>query len=112
MIDRFFVRDVEIVEPTVSATADRYGSESVSFASYGTVVQGWLSQTSADEPQSEGRDPLVTGLVLYLPTGTAINGRCRVIIDGTTYTVEGKPHDAWTPSGSHHLEVQLQEVEG
>ena len=110
MIDRFFVREVEIVEP--SSTTDRYGGTTSTFASYGTVVQGWLSQTSATEPQSDGRDPLMTTLVLFLPVGTSITGRDRVIVGDHTYTVEGEPYEAWTPTGAHHLEVRLQEVEG
>lgn len=110
MIERFFVREVQILSPTTST--DRYGGDTLTYGAAGPVVMGWLSQTSNDEPQSEGRDPLVTGLVLFLPTGTDIDGRDRVIIDGTTYTVEGRPNDAWEPSGSHHLEVRLQEVVG
>ena len=112
MIDRFFVREVQIVTPVTAASGDRYGSASVSFAAAGRTVMGWVSQTSADEPQSDGRDPLITGLVLFLPTGTRITGRDRVILDDVTYTVEGTPHDAWSPAGSHHLEVRLQEVAG
>ncbi len=109
-IDRFYVRDVEIVEP--STTTDRYGGSTLTYAAAGRVVQGWLSQTSATEPQQDGRDPLVTGLVLFLPIGTAITGRSQVIVDDHTYTVEGHPNEAWTPTGAHHLEVRLQEVVG
>ena len=54
----------------------------------------------------------MTTLVLYLPVDTEITGRSQVIIEDTTYTVEGKPHEAWTPTGAHHLEVRLQEVDG
>lgn len=110
-IDRFYVREVEILPPAAGA-ADRYGSTSVTFPAAGTVVMGWLSQTDQTEPQQDGRDPLVTGLVLFLPAGTEITGRHRVIIGEDTYTVEGQPHDAWSPSASHHLEVRLQKVEG
>lgn len=110
MIDRFYVREVEILEPT--STADRYGGSTLTYGTTGRLVNGWLSQTSAVEPQSEGRDPLMTTLVLYLPVGTDITGRSQVIIEDTAYTVEGKPHEAWTPTGAHHLEVRLQEVDG
>lgn len=110
MIDRFYVREVTILTPALST--DRYGGDTETFGTAGNPVMGWLSQTSNDEPQSDGRDPLVTGLVLFLPTGTEISGRDRVMIDDTTYTVEGRPNDAWSPSGSHHLEVRLQEVVG
>jgi hypothetical protein len=111
VIEKFFVRDVEIL--TAATTTDRYGDTVLSWTSP-TVedTKVWLAQNSATEPQGEGRDPLVTDLVLFLPTGTTIDGRNRVRIDGTTYTVEGRPRDAWTPGGSHHLEVNLQEVAG
>jgi hypothetical protein len=112
VIDRFFVREVQIVPAVTSATADRYGSASVTFAAAGRTVMGWVSQTAAEEPQSDLRDPLVTSLVLFLPPDTAITGRDRVILDDVTYTVEGTPHRAWRPSGEHHLEVRLQEVTG
>lgn len=111
MIDRFYVREVEILEPDTSGT-DRYGSVEEDFATYGTLVNGWVSQTSGEEPQNDGRDPLVTGLVLFLPAGTAITGRSRVIVGDATYTVEGQPHEAWSPAGAHHLEVRLQAVAG
>lgn len=109
-IDRFFVRDIQIVEP--SSSTDRYGSSALTYPAYGRDVKGWLSQTGTAEPQQNARDPLVTDLVLFLPAGTAITGYSRVIIDDATYTVEGHPHEAWSPSGEHHLEVRLQEVTG
>lgn len=112
MIDRFFVREVQIVPAVTSATADRYGSETVTHAAAGRTVMGWTSQTGQAEPQSNLRDPLVTDLVLFLPAGTVITGRDQVILDDVTYTVEGSPHRAWQPSGEHHLEVRLQEVVG
>jgi hypothetical protein len=112
VIDRFFVREVQIVPPVTAGTADRYGSASVSFAGAGRTVYGWVSQTGAEEPQSDGRDPLDTSLVLFLPEGTVITGRDRVILDDVTYTVEGSPHRAWRPSGEHHVEVRLREVAG
>jgi hypothetical protein len=110
VIERFYVREVEILEP--STGTDRYGSAAVTWPGAGRLVQGWLSQTGQDEPQGEGRDPLVTSHVLFLPAGTAIDGRSRVLVDGHTFTVEGEPHEAWTPAGAHHLEVRLQEVVG
>jgi hypothetical protein len=110
VIDRFYVREVEIVDP--SSSTDRYGSAQDVYAAAGRVEFGWLSQTAATEPQRDGRDPLVTSHVLFLPVGTTIDGRSRVLMDGHTFTVEGEPHEAWTPSGAHHLEVRLQEVTG
>lgn len=110
-IERFYVRDVELQEG--QATTDRYGGTTLTWTSpRRSRTHGWLAQTGQQEPQSAGRDPLVTDLVLFLPAGVRITGRHRVRIDDTTYEVEGEPHAAWTPNGAHHLEVALRRVDG
>lgn len=110
-IERFYVRDVELQEGR--ATTDRYGGTTLSWDSpHLWHTQGWLAQTGQQEPQSAGRDPLVTDLVLFLDADEEISGRHRVKIDGTVYEVEGEPHAAWTPNGAHHLEVRLRRVDG
>lgn len=110
-IDRFYVREIEVLR--ADDATDRYGSTGHDWSSPRIDwMQGWVSQTSATEPQSDGRDPLDTSLILYLPIGAQIGGRDRVRLDRTVYEIEGQPHEAWTPNGPHHLEVTLREVAG
>lgn len=103
-------RDVTILR--AHTAADRYGDSSKTWTSAtSTVTKGWLSQASSQEPTSPGRVAEVTTWQLYLPAGTDIEASDRVVIDGTTYEVDGPPNRARRPSGEHHVEARLRRVE-
>lgn len=109
-MNHLLVRDVTIVHP--GSTTDRYSNTVANWdTATRTIASGWLAQRDATEVL-DGRDALVTTLVLFLDAGTDITGRDRVDVDGITYEVVGNPLLAWTPRGAHHLEVVLRTVEG
>jgi hypothetical protein len=104
------VRPVTILAPTT--TVNSYGDTQLSWTSPATVdTTGWLAQQSALE-NLDGRDAVITGLVVVLPAGTPITAVCRVVVDGRTYEVDGDPLSAWTPAGEHHIEAKLRAVAG
>lgn len=109
-IDRFFVRAVTIVR--AGSGTDRYGNESLDWSAASSwVTKGWLARVDESEDQ-DGRDALISGWRLFLPVGTDVDGRDRVVIDGTTYELDGPPARPWTPDGEHHVECRLRLVEG
>ena len=58
------------------------------------------------------RSAQVSQWVAYFPTGTVIDGRCRVEKDGATFEVVGPPYEPTTLTGVGHVEVILRLVEG
>jgi hypothetical protein len=111
MINRYFVRPIEIVTPV---TAAGYGDTLNLDYDNGTTatVKGWFDQLTETESQTPTRDVQeVTGIV-FLPHGTPIDTDARVKVDGSTFQVLGPPKVAWTPRGAHHIEVSVRYVDG
>ena len=78
-----------------------------------TTVSGCFVQPRSSGELTDMRDTVITGLVVFLPTGTVITATDRIRWDGVLYAVDGEPA-AWDEiSGKqHHLEVALRRVEG
>ena len=101
-----------VVIQTAGARTDAYGDTQPDWTTPTTVAAGgWLAQQSSIE-DLDGRAATASTLALFLPAGTVITARNRVVIDARTYEIIGEPHKAWTPRGEHHVEVQLQAVDG
>ena len=105
------VHDVTIVHP--ATVADRYGGTDKDWAAATTTtVKGWVSQRSATEDRTDGREAEVSGWVLFLHPDATIASGDRVTWEGLTLEVDGPANPAWTPRGRHHLEVPLRIVDG
>lgn len=118
MIDDFFVHDVTILR--AATVTDGYGDSAHTWTgSTSKVTKGWLAQIQETEAGAFGASAgagrallAVTRDVLRLPIDTDITAYDRVVVDGITYEVDGKPRRVWTPRGAHHLKVNLRAVEG
>lgn len=92
--------------PLVSlrGTEVRDWTNSVTHAEGGCDVQPASSSTTWANLGS----PSTVRLTLRMPPGADIETGDRVTVDGTTYAVEGAPHEWTSPSGAvTHIEVQL-----
>jgi head-tail adaptor len=70
-----------------------------------------IAQRSSVE-DNDGREARSTGWVCYLPPDTDILALDRIVWDGVTYEVKGAPHRAYDRRQLHHVEVELELVEG
>lgn len=97
---------------TASTTVDRYNNTVLDWTSpTSTATTVWIAQTATSE-DLDHRDGTVDTVIATFPAGTVITAYDRVVIDGQTYEVDGKPNRAWTPRGEHHVEVVLREIVG
>lgn len=104
--DRLLVRDVTIVHP--GAGTSLYGDNIADWSATTTEgVKGWLARLTSEE-NLEGRDALISGWKLYVDKDTTLAATDRVVIDGTTYEIDGPVLDAWRPTGIHHREALLR----
>lgn len=101
--------EVTIVRPTV--TEDRYGDlvkqpTGRSWRTLARVVQ--MSRTE----DHDGREARVTDWLLYLSAGDDIDALDRVVWNGMTFEVVGVPNRAPDRRTEHHVEANLNLVEG
>lgn len=110
MLTDLLVRNVTILEATTST--DRYNNTILDWTSpTETPARAWVAQTSTVEDH-EQRDAAITTVTATFETCTPITATSRVVLDGTTYEVDGEPLVAWTPRGAHHVEATLRAVVG
>lgn len=113
MIEDFFVVDVTIQKPTL--VQDARGDSVRSWENPTEVAAAcWAAPSSSGEPIGPGRTQVVTTeRTLRFPAGTDIDADDRVVLEGLTWEVAGRPSPAYTPGdGVHHLRVQIKIAEG
>lgn len=92
---------------------DRYGNPTWTWADLD--VDGCaVAPRSSAEPAQVGRQAVITGLTVYLPTGTEIGPHDRVLVRDIEYEVEGEPGDWRNPYSIRRpgIEVALTRVAG
>lgn len=101
---------VTILRPATST--DRYGNVIPDWTgATSTAVDAWISQRASTEAEA-GRDTVATTLGMFVDADVDIEAGDRVVVDGETWEVDGRPLRARTPRGVHHLEVGLRTVTG
>jgi hypothetical protein len=102
----------EVTIVRAGSTIDRYNaavkdwSTATRRASRARIVQ-----RSSDEDR-DGREARLTGWICYLPAGTVVTALDRIVWNGVTYEVKGRPNRAFDRHKEHHVEVDLDLVEG
>lgn len=105
-IERFFVTPVTVVSPGIAI--DRYLNEQPDWDAATEVDEwGWLYQQSTSETVG-GRDTSQSTWVLRLRPEAVVTEADRVLGDGQTFEVTGRPTLAMRPDGPHHLKVPLK----
>lgn len=106
------VREATVIQP--GETQDRYGSRQPDWSAPAleNTERCWLNQQGSTEDRAGGRDAVIVDAIYFAEPGSAVTAASRVIVDGTTYEVVGRPRSAWTPRGEHHIEADLKAVSG
>ena len=93
---------------------DRYGNPTDTWAEGVDVALCGVAPRSSDEPAETGRAAVITGLTVYMPTGTQIAPADRLVVRGVTYEVVGEPGDWRSPFSGWRagVEVAVTRVEG
>lgn len=100
-----------------AGAVDRYGNPVPGWADPVSVGVFAVSPRESVEEDTVGRRPIITGLTVYAPLGTAVAARDRVTVDGALYDVEGEPA-VWdaNPHSSRRVhggvQFNLRRVEG
>jgi head-tail adaptor len=93
-------------------TTDSRGDTVLSWTSPTTApVRAWIERQGSTESDNAERNVRVT-TALMITNETGIGARDRIVWDGQTWTVEGKPRVVPTPTGAHHLEAVIELAEG
>jgi len=104
---------------TAGTTVDPYSSTSTAEdwntpVSVVPVAGVGVEPRPSGEPVQDARNAVTSGYSLYMPVGTAVTARNRVIVRGGTYAVLGEPavwvnpFTGWEPG----LVVQCERIEG
>lgn len=108
MIDQLLTVSIDLYAPTF--TEDAHGNQVASFDE-ATSTTGWISHTSTSE-LLDNRDGEAVDAVLFLRSDEVITGDYEVESGDRRFRVVGSPLDIRTPSGPHHIEAKLREVNG
>lgn len=109
-IERFFVEDVLIYNPT--RTSDRYGADVWNYDVEPIEAKAWPPAATSSEDHGQARDAAITKQTLWLPPNITVTAWSQVDFRGDRYKVIGRPRLAMRPTGPHHIVVNLELVEG
>ena len=111
---------VRRISEIVQRSAFQGGVEDV----YGNPAEGWAAPVdlgiyafnpgSTSEPFLPGHDRVVTQPAIYVPEGTVISSRDRVMVRGVLYEVDGVALDYRNPydASMNGIQVNLRAVTG
>lgn len=97
----------------VRAAAPGPDGDPVPGAGSRTDVEGCSVQPRTSAEATDGRDTVITGLIVYVPAGADIRATDRIVWHDGTYAVDGDP-GAWDDldGAADHTEVLLRRVTG
>lgn len=90
---------------------DSYGNDVPTGVPTEATYKGRLDPGKQDEITT-GRDTLVSDATLYIEPGADVAATDRVVVDGQTYEVIGKPRQIPGARAVHHPEVALRAISG
>lgn len=110
MIEALLTQPITI-ETVTDSTPDRYGHPTAAVTA-STVINGHVQQSSAHEDLDD-RQVTEEAANCFLPADATITERDRVIVDGTTWQVDGPPRHVFDPMtvSTHHIEVRLRRAQ-
>lgn len=102
-------KTVSVVNLTYNTT-DRYGNPASSVSDE-IEYPAYIEQVSTLETLND-RETRNTKYLLILPATADIDATSTVTYGLDSYRVNGKPHILETSRGPHHLEVEIELIEG
>lgn len=104
------IQSVVVQKPT--ATTDSRGDAADAWQNPQEVpITAWVDQQSTTEVDDETRNAR-TSTALLVTNYLNLEAEDRVVYNGDTWTVQGRPRQVPTLAGVHHLEATLRLVEG
>ena len=94
---------------------DRYGKPAYDWPGPGVEVTGCaVAPRTSAEPLEVGRQAVITGLTVYMPSWVTVGPYDRLIVRGVTYRVEGEPGQWRTPYTGRRpgIEVAVTRADG
>lgn len=111
MIDHLLTETVQLRRRAADGARDRHGNAARTFDA--DVDSPARVERERGQDLRDGRDATLQTWRIFLPAGTDLEARDRVVVDGTVFEVDGPPERHRTPTGGeHHVEAQLRLVEG
>lgn len=101
---------VDIEHSSASEELDRYGNPTVAVQTTEGVA-GWFAWNSTSEDNSD-RELRTSVATLIVGPEVSIAAEDRVVFEGSTFQVDGRPMEAWDHHGLHHRIVPLKVYEG
>jgi len=93
-----------------AGSVDRYDNEVPTFDA-GTSVMGWVAPSAVNE-NTVDRETRLSEFDVALQPDVVVDATSRIEYEGRTHEVIGRPREARTPLGVHHLELVMRVVEG
>lgn len=95
-----------------SAVEDRYGNSSKDWTSpRRRTSRARVVQQNTNEV-GDGREERRSAWICYLPPDADVTALDRITWNGLTFEVKGRPNRAYDRHSEHHVEVDLEVVEG
>lgn len=76
------------------------------------VVTDCFWQPISTEELTAGQDTVNTVAKVFMPPSAVVGDTDRIMFEGRTYQVDGRPAPQHTPVGLHHYEVMVREIRG
>lgn len=105
-----FCHEVSLLRATT--VDDRYGNAAKDWTTPRRRTSRARVAQRISEEIGDGREGRRSTWICYLPAGTDVTALDRVVWDGLTFEVKGRPNQAFDRHREHHVEVDLQIVEG
>jgi hypothetical protein len=110
MPDHLLPYTAVLEQPTTMT--DSRGDETLTWDSpTRTTIRAWVDQQSTTETDDETRN-VRSSNALLVTNHLNVNADDRLVVDGETWTVQGRPRKVPTLAGIHHLEATLRLVQG
>lgn len=90
-------------------TTDRYGNPTEDETS--VTARAYVQPVKTSE-ETVNRDTRVTGYNVFLRPDEDVDALSRIVWEGITLNVVGKPSRFDTPRGAHHIELLAEVVDG
>lgn len=109
-----FLRRHRITILTPQFASDPYGGQTIDWAlpPAETNLKGWMAQTGFDETPDASRLDDASRWLLWLPGRVTIDTNSRVVYEGLTFRVFGRPRFMAQPRGKGMTMIPVTPIEG
>lgn len=77
-----------------------------------TAISRCFWQPVASSEETGGHDTVTITARCFMPASASVSETDRLRFAGVEYAIHGRPDLHYTPTGPHHYEIQLKDVQG